>query len=67
MSPIKSLSGIPQVEVFKKGIEIGLYPIVTCGAHFESDDTSFTLPVCVNNITIPAIIDTLHNEQIEVN
>ena len=66
MSPTKSLSGIHQVEVFKKGVGTGLYPIDTCGAHFESDDTTFTLPVCVNNITIPAIIDNLHNEQIEV-
>ena len=33
-------------------------PIEVCEAHFESDDTSFTLPVCVNGTTCDAIIDT---------
>ena len=63
MSPTKSLSGIRQVEDFKKGVRTRLYPIDTCGAHLKSDDTSFTLPVCVNNIIIPALMDNLHNEQ----
>ena len=34
-------------------------PVDICEAHFESDDTSFTLPVCVNGTTCDAIIDTL--------
>ena len=33
-------------------------PVDICEAHFESDDTSFTLPVCVNGTTCDAIIDT---------
>ena len=33
-------------------------PVDICEAHFESDDTSFTLPVCVNGMTCDAIIDT---------
>ena len=33
-------------------------PVDICEAHFESDDISFTLPVCVKGRTCDAIIDT---------
>ena len=32
--------------------------VEVCEAHFETDDTSMTLPVCVNGTTCDAVIDT---------